>query len=293
MELRPFFDPGTQTLTYLVWDPATRDALVIDPVLDFDPAASRTGTKSVEAIGAAIRDLGLTLRYVLETHLHADHLSGSQWLRRRFGAPIAIGERVREVQATFRDIFGLPADFPVDGRQFDRLLADGEVLHAGTLAVEVIPTPGHTPACVTYRIEDTIFTGDALFVHDYGTGRCDFPNGSAAALYDSIQRLYQLPGTVRVCPAHDYQPGGRPMIWHTTIERSRTENIQLTATTPRDAFIQFRRERDKTLSAPKLLYPSVRVNLEAGRLPAPDASGRRWLTVPLNPDRPTDDDGSD
>ena len=292
MELRPFFDPGTQTLTYLVWDPATRDALVIDPVLDFDPAASRTATKSVEAVGAAIMELGLTLHYVLETHLHADHISGSQWLRRRFGAKIAIGERVREVQATFKGILGLPADFPVDGRQFDRLLKDGEVLEAGSLRVHVIPTPGHTPACVTYRIEDTIFTGDALFVHDYGTGRCDFPNGSAAQLYDSIKRLYELPETVRVCPAHDYQPGGRELVWHTTIGDSRRANVQLDATTRRDDFVKFRTDRDKTLAAPKLLYPSVRVNVDGGRLPAVDDGGKRWLTVPLNPGLATDDDGT-
>jgi glyoxylase-like metal-dependent hydrolase (beta-lactamase superfamily II) len=292
MELRPFFDPATSTLTYLVWDPTTRDAVVIDPVMDFDPAASRTSTGSVEQLAAAVRERGLTVHWVLETHPHADHLSGSQWLRRHLGAKIAIGERIREVQACFKPILGLGPELADDGRQFDRLLADGEVLHAGSIAIEVIATPGHTPACLTYRIEDTIFTGDALFVHDYGTGRCDFPRGSAGDLYDSIQRLYRLPDATRVCPAHDYQPGGRELIWHTTIGRSRAENVQLSGTRERADFIQFRTERDKTLSAPKLLYPSVRVNLDAGRLPAADATGRRYLTVPLNPDRATDDDGT-
>jgi glyoxylase-like metal-dependent hydrolase (beta-lactamase superfamily II) len=292
MELRPFFDPATQTLTYLVWDPATKDAVVIDPVLDFDGAAARTSTGSVEKVAAAVRELGVTLHWVLETHPHADHLSASQWLRRHLGAKLAIGERIREVQACFQPLFGLGPEFRVDGSQFDRLLADGEVLHAGSIAIEVIATPGHTPACVTYKIEDTIFTGDALFIHDYGTGRCDFPCGSAAKLYDSIQRLYALPPETRVCPAHDYQPGGRELIWHTTIGASRAKNIQLQAETTRDAFIEFRTDRDKTLSTPKLYYPSVLVNLDGGRLPRANAAGKRYLTIPLDLGLPVDDDGT-
>lgn len=292
MELRPFFDPATSTLTYLVWDPASRDAVVIDPVLDYDPAASRTSTASVEKLAAAIRELGLTLRWALETHPHADHLSGSQWLRRHLGAKLAIGEGIREVQAVFRPLLGLDDVLATDGSQFDRLLTDGEVLHAGTIDVHVIATPGHTPACVTYRIGDTIFTGDALFVHDYGTGRCDFPRGDAGRLYDSVQKLYQLPDATRVCPAHDYQPGGRELVWQTTIGASRAGNIQLSGATTRDAFVKFRTERDRTLSTPKLLYPSVRVNLDGGRLPAADAGGRRYMTVPLDLDHPVDDDGT-
>jgi len=292
MEVRPFHDPATSTLTYLIWDASTRDAVVIDPVLDFDPAASQTSTEALATLAAVVRELGVTVHWSLETHPHADHISGSQWLRRHLGAKLAIGEGIREVQATFRPILGLGPDFPVDGRQFDRLVADGEVLRAGALSVEVIATPGHTPACVTYKIEDTIFTGDALFVHDYGTGRCDFPRGDAARLYDSIQRLYRLPASTRVCPAHDYQPNGRALIWHTTIGQSRAANIQLDETTERAAFVRFRTERDRTLAAPKLLYPSVRVNLDGGRLPAADAGGRRYLTVPLDPGHPVDDDGT-
>jgi glyoxylase-like metal-dependent hydrolase (beta-lactamase superfamily II) len=293
MEVRHFFDPATSTLTYVAWDPATRDAVVIDPVLDYDPAASRTSTASVEAVLRFVRDEALAVHWILETHPHADHLSGAQWLRRHTGAKVAIGERVREVQATFRPILGLtPDELAADGSQFDRLLADGETVHAGALAVHVIATPGHTPACCTYRIEDTIFTGDALFVHDYGTGRCDFPRGDAGALYDSIQTLYRLPDATRVCPAHDYQPGGRALVWHTTIGRSKAENIQLGATTTRADFVRFRSERDRTLSTPRLLYPSIRVNLDAGRLPAAGPDGRRYLRIPLDLDHPVDDDGS-
>jgi glyoxylase-like metal-dependent hydrolase (beta-lactamase superfamily II) len=292
MELRPFFDPATSTLTYLAWDPATKDAVVIDPVLDFDPAASRTSTASVERVSGAIRELGLALHWVLETHPHADHLSGSQWLRRHHGAKLAIGEGIREVQAVFKPILGLGESLAADGSQFDRLLRDGETLRAGSLAIDVIATPGHTPACMTYKIEDTIFTGDALFIHDYGTGRCDFPRGDAAALYDSIQKLYALPESTRVCPAHDYQPGGRALVWHTTIGQSRAANVQLDGGTERAAFVRFRTERDRTLSTPKLLYPSMRVNLDGGRLPAPAADGKRYLTLPLDLDHPVDDDGT-
>jgi glyoxylase-like metal-dependent hydrolase (beta-lactamase superfamily II) len=291
-EVHHFFDPATCTLSYVVLDPATRDAVVIDPVLDYDPAASRTSTASVEAVLAFVRERGLRVHWVLETHPHADHLSGARWLARNTGARVAIGERVREVQAAFRPILGLGDELATDGSQFDRLLRDGEVVRAGAVTVEVIATPGHTPACSTYKIDDTIFTGDALFIHDYGTGRCDFPNGNAGELYDSIQKLYRLPDATRVCPAHDYQPGGRELIWQTTIGRSKAENIQLAAATTRDEFIRFRTARDQTLSTPKLLYPSVRVNLDGGRLPAPGPDGRRYLRLPLDLDHPVEDDGT-
>lgn len=280
MEIRPFFDPATFTLTYVVFDPASRDAIIIDPVLDYDVLASRTSTTSVEALAAFVRERGLAVHYVLETHAHADHLSGSQWLRRELGAKVAIGERIRDVQVTFKDVFDLP-QLAVDGSQFDRLLADGEVFSAGSLEIEVIPTPGHTPACVTYRIGDALFTGDALFMHDYGTGRCDFPRGSAEALFDSVTRLYGLPDTMRVYPGHDYQPGGRAVAWETTIGQSKRDNPQLNARTSRSEFVAMRTARDRTLAAPRLLYPSVQVNIDAGRLPAPHANGRRYLTIPI------------
>jgi glyoxylase-like metal-dependent hydrolase (beta-lactamase superfamily II) len=281
IQIEPFFDPRTSTLTYVVADPAARDAVIVDPVLDYDPATGTTWTESVDKVTAYVRAHGLRVHYVLETHAHADHLSASQVLRRQLDARVAIGERIREVQATFQPIFDLPG-LVTDGSQFDRLLADGEVVRAGTLAIEVMPTPGHTPACVSYRIADAVLTGDALFVEDYGTGRCDFPRGSADALYDSIQRLYALPDATRVFVGHDYQPGGRPVRWETTIGASKAMNPQLSARTSKAEFVAARTARDATLAAPRLLLPSVQVNVDAGRLPAPHANGRRYLVVPLD-----------
>jgi glyoxylase-like metal-dependent hydrolase (beta-lactamase superfamily II) len=236
---------------------------------------------------------GLRLHYVLETHAHADHLSGSQYLKRRFDAKVGIGARIRDVQKVFADVFDLGASFAVDGSQFDQLFQDGERVRAGTLAIEIIATPGHTPACVTYKIEDAVFTGDALFIEDYGTGRCDFPSGSADALYTSVHdRLYALPDATRVFVGHDYQPGARPLRFETTIGKSKEANIQLRASTPREEFVKMRTERDAKLAAPRLLYPSVQVNVDAGRLPRPRENGRRYLTVPLNLKTKTDDGGT-
>lgn len=287
MEIQAFFDHATYTLTYAVFDRASRDAVVIDPVLDYDPLASRTSTDSLEKVAAFLRAHQLRVHYVLETHAHADHLSGSQWLRERFGAKIAIGERIRDVQKTFRDSLDLP-HVAVDGSQFDRLLADGEVIRAGTLGIETIATPGHTPACVTYRIGDDLFTGDALFMDDYGTGRCDFPGGSAEALYRSIVRLYGLPETLRVHPGHDYQPGGRAAAWETTIGRSKRNNPQLRDSTTMAEFVAMRTDRDRTLAPPRLLYPSVQINIDGARLPPAHANGRRYLTVPITQSPPVE-----
>lgn len=293
MKIETFFDPATFTLTYVVHDPASRDAVVVDPVLDYDPLASQTSTKSLEAVEAFVKAEGLTLHYVLETHAHADHLSGSQYLKRRFDARVGIGARIKEVQSVFKGVFDLPASFATDGSQFDRLFEDGERFRAGTLEIEVIATPGHTPACVTYKIGDAVFTGDALFIEDYGTGRCDFPSGSADALYTSVhERLYALPDSTRVFVGHDYQPGGRPLRYETTIGASKERNVQLRASTTRQEFVQMRTSRDATLAAPRLLYPSVQVNVDAGRLPKPRANGTRYLSIPLNAKRKTDDDGT-
>jgi glyoxylase-like metal-dependent hydrolase (beta-lactamase superfamily II)/rhodanese-related sulfurtransferase len=282
MQIQPFFDPATSTLTYVVFDPASLDAIVIDPVLDYDVLSSSTSTTSLEQVAGFARDRELHVHYVLETHAHADHLSGSQWLRQRFDAKVAIGERIREVQDTFKRVLDL-SHLKTDGSQFDRLLADGEVIEAGTLRIEVIATPGHTPACVTYRIEDALFTGDALFMHDYGTGRCDFPRGSAEAMYESIaNRLYTLPDELRVFPGHDYQPNGREVAWETTIGRSKRDNPQLSARTTKAEFVAMRVARDRTLQAPRLLYPSVQVNVDAGRLPRAHTNGKRYLTIPIS-----------
>lgn len=291
LHIEPFFDSRTYTLTYVVFDKDTRDAVVIDPVLDYDPSNGTTWTESIDRVMRFIETERLEVRFVVETHAHADHLSGSQLLRRKYDAKVAIGERIKEVQATFKPIFDLPANVPIDGSQFDKLLVDGEVLQAGALAITVIATPGHTPACVTLQIEDTIFTGDALFIEDYGTGRCDFPKGSADALYDSVQKLYALPDETRVFVGHDYKPNGRDVRWQTTIGMSKAKNIQLTAKTGRAEFVKMRTARDATLAAPQLLLPSVQVNVDAGRLPAPRENGKRYLVTPLNVLRAADELG--
>jgi glyoxylase-like metal-dependent hydrolase (beta-lactamase superfamily II) len=284
MQVKAFYDSRTFTVTYVVQDPATKDAVIIDPVLDYDPAASKVWAESVERVIEYVRAEKLNVHYILETHAHADHLSGSQLLKRAFPhAKIAVGERITVVQQTFKTIFNLTEDFATDGSQFDRLLKDGEIVDAGSLKLEVIFTPGHTPACATYKIEDAIFTGDAIFMPDGGTGRCDFPAGSAKDLYHSISsKLYALPDSTRVFVGHDYQPGGREVKWETTIGEEKENNIQLKATTSEDEFIQFRAARDKTLAAPKLLFQSVQVNIDAGKMPKPSADKKRYLKIPIN-----------
>jgi glyoxylase-like metal-dependent hydrolase (beta-lactamase superfamily II) len=275
-----FFDPATSTLTYVVYDADTRDAVVIDPVLDYEPASATITTSSVDRVDAFVRREELTLRWILETHAHADHLSGSQILARRFDARIAIGARIVELQELFKGIFDV--DIAVDGSQFDRLLSDGETFSAGSLAISVLATPGHTPACVSYRVGDAVFTGDALFIEDYGTGRTDFPGGSSDVLYTSVHdRLYGLPDGTRVFVGHDYQPGGRALRWETTIALSKEANVQLRASTTREQFVRLRSERDPKLAAPRLLYPSVQVNIDAGRMPPRHPNGRRYLLIPL------------
>jgi len=284
MQVKAFYDSRTFTVTYIVHDPATNDAVIIDPVLDYDPAASKVWAESVEQVIDYVRAEKLNVHYILETHAHADHLSGSQLLKRAFPqAKIAVGERITVVQQTFKTVFNLAEDFATDGSQFDRLLKDGEIVDAGSLKLEVIFTPGHTPACATYKIEDAIFTGDAIFMPDGGTGRCDFPAGSAKDLYQSISsKLYALPDSTRVFVGHDYQPGGREVKWETTIGDEKQNNIQLKATTSEDEFIQFRAARDKTLAAPKLLLQSVQVNIDAGKMPKPSEDKKRYLKIPIN-----------
>jgi glyoxylase-like metal-dependent hydrolase (beta-lactamase superfamily II) len=281
-QVKALFDKRTQTLTYVVFDAATRDAVVIDPVLDYEPVGTFTFTESADAVTAFVRQAELRLHYVLETHAHADHLSGSQLLARRFGARVVIGKRITEVQATFKHIFDLPSTFATDGSQFDLLLDEGAVLQAGSLSIRALATPGHTPACLSYLVGDAVFTGDALFMPDYGTGRCDFPEGSADALFDSVQKLYRLPEATRVFIGHDYQPNGREVRWETTIGDSKRHNVQLSERTTRAEFVRFRQGRDAQLAAPRLLFQSVQVNADAGRLPTPHDNGIRYLRLPLN-----------
>lgn len=280
MNIESFYDPATFTLTFLVWDPETKDAVVIDPVLDFDPLAVKTSTESDDKVSAFIADHDLTLHWVLETHAHADHISGSQLLKERHDAKVGIGAAITMVQELFTGVFNR-GDIATDGSQFDGLFTDGEDVSAGSLTVQVIATPGHTPACVTYKIGDAIFTGDALFMPDFGTGRCDFPKGSAEQLYDSIQKLYALPDDTRVFVGHDYQPGGRELMFETTIGKSKESNKQLTGATSREDFVKFRTARDAVLRPPRLIFQSIQANIDAGRLPEAEDNGIRYLKLPI------------
>ena len=280
MQIEAFFDHRTWTLSYLVYDETSRDAVIIDPVLDYDPLRVKVFTESIERYLSRIHALGLTLRWSLDTHAHADHISAGAELRDRLGARLGIGARITEVQALFGALFGR-TDLPADGSQFDRLVADGDVIDAGGLSIKVIATPGHTPACVTYQIGDALFTGDALFMPDYGTGRCDFPRGCATELYASVKRLYGHPDSTRIFVGHDYQPGGRPVAWMTTVGESKASNIQLRGDTDEQSFVGFRTARDATLSPPNLIFQSIQCNIDAGRLPPPSASGQRYLLMPV------------
>ena len=292
MEIKAFFDEPTFTLTYVVWDEATKDAVVIDSVLNYDPIASQTSTRSLDQVSDYARQNGLRLHWALETHAHADHLSGAQLLSKRFDAKTAIGEHITAVQETFKGVFDLGDDFAEDGSQFDKLLAHGETLRAGSLEVHVIGTPGHTPACLTFHIGDALFTGDALFMHDYGTGRCDFPKGEASDLYCSVQeRLYSLPDETRVFPGHDYMPDGRELQYETTIGKSKAENPHLRPETALEEFVSLRNGRDAELEAPRLLYQSVQFNSDGGPLPPREANGIRYFKLPVTTRKPTDDIG--
>lgn len=288
MEIKTFYDTRTSTFTYVVYDAATRDAVIIDPVLDYEPVGSKLWTESVDKVIDFVKSNNLKLHYILETHAHADHISGAQMIKEQFpDAQVAIGKNITVVQQYFKNMFNLGDDFPTDGRQFDRLLDDKEVLEAGSLKIEVIFTPGHTPACASYRIEDAVFVGDAMFMPDSGTGRCDFPAGSAHDLYNSItQRLYTLPDETRLFMGHDYQPGGREVMNIATVAEEKANNIHLKEGTSEEEFTEFRRNRDSELDAPKLLFQSIQLNIDAGELPDEEDSGKAYLKIPVNIFRP-------
>jgi glyoxylase-like metal-dependent hydrolase (beta-lactamase superfamily II) len=281
--VKAFFDPETSTLTYVVFDPASKDAAILDPVWNYDAASSKLSTKSTDEVVAFVREHALNVHLVMETHAHADHISGSQLLKRELPkSRLAIGKRIRDVQKEFAKIYNLPSSFVPDGHQFDVLVSDGETITAGTLAIKAIFTPGHTPACASYVIGDAVFTGDALFMPDFGTGRCDFPLGSASDLYDSVHgRLYSLPDNLRTFTGHDYQPGGRALKYESTLGEQKLSNIHIKASTPQDEYVAFRTKRDATLSTPRLLLPSVQVNINAGHLPTPESNGVSYLKIPL------------
>jgi len=284
-KVKSFYDEVTATLTHVVYDKETLDSIVIDPVLDYDQASAKIKTDSLDQLENFLKQEKLNLHYCLETHAHADHLSGAQELKKRFPhIKIAIGERITEVQDIFKKIYNLPEAFIPNGSQFDLLLKEGEKLFAGSLTFEVLFTPGHTPACASYLIGDAIFTGDAIFMPDTGTGRCDFPKGSSEALYNSIQeKLYKLPDSTRIFVGHDYKGNGsREARWETTIGEQKKLNIQLKENTSKDEYIQMRDTRDRTLSAPLLLLPSIQVNIDGGRLPSPEDNGTRYIKIPLS-----------
>jgi len=281
--IKAFFDEPTNTISYLVSDPVTRRAAVIDPVLDFDQRDGTVDIRSVDAILAAAQSEGLTIEWVLETHAHADHLSGAPYIKSRTGAAIGIGEHIKDVQRIFRPLFNAD-DLRTDGSDFDRLFADGETFAIGGLTVEVMHTPGHTPADISYRIGDTVFVGDTLFMPDYGTARADFPGGDAAQLYRSIQRLLALPAETRLFMCHDYKaPGREDYAWQTTVREQREGNVHLKGGVTEAEFVAKRRARDATLSAPKLLLPSIQVNIRAGRFPRAQQNGVHYLLLPVRP----------
>ena len=281
-QIQAFFDQATFTVTYLVADPATRTGAVIDPVLDYDPKSGRTSTHSADAVLAAAKQGDIAIGWILETHAHADHLSAGAYLRGKTGAKIVIGENITTVQKTFAPIFN-QNETPADGREFDSLVKDGDKLPLGNLTIDVMFTPGHTPACVSYKIADAVFVGDTLFMPDYGTARADFPGGDARALYRSIRRILALPPATRLFMCHDYKaPGRETYAWQTTVAEQRAKNVHINDGIGEDAFVAMRTARDKTLAMPVLILPSIQVNIRAGDLPPPESNGTRYLKIPLN-----------
>jgi len=282
-DIKTFFDEPTFTATHVVSDPATKKAAIIDSVLDYDAAAARTSTKAADVVIDHVKEQGLDIEWILETHVHADHLSAAPYLKKELGGKTAIGANITTVQNVFGDIFNTGKEFARDGRQFDALFEDGATFKIGLIDARVIHTPGHTPACITYVIGDAAFVGDTLFMPDYGTARCDFPGGDAATLYQSIQRLFELPDETRLFLCHDYKaPGRDTYVWETTIGAEREKNIHVGGGGAEDEFVKMRTTRDATLSMPKLILPSVQVNMRAGDLPPPDENGVRYLKLPLN-----------
>lgn len=279
--IRPFFDEATNTVSYLVFDPAMRQGAVIDPVLDWDHRSGEADTRSADQLIETARQEGITIGLILETHAHADHLTAAPYIKRRCGGKIAIGEYIKDVQRIFRPVFAAD-DVKPEGGDFDLLLRDGERLKLGTLEIEVIHTPGHTPACVCYRIGDDVFVGDTLFMHDYGTARADFPGGDARALFRSIKRLLALPPATRLWMCHDYKaPGRDDYAWQSTVAEQRAHNPHVKDGVTEDEFVAFRQARDAKLAAPTLLLPSIQVNIRAGRFPEAESNGVRYLKIPV------------
>ncbi len=281
-DITDFFHETSHTITYVVAEPHGNHCAIIDSVLDYDAKSGRTGTVAADRVIDFIREHGFAVDWILETHGHADHLTASQYLKEKLGGRIGIGDHITEVQTIFKKIFNLEDSFPVDGSQFDCLLNDGKRFNIGSMEVEAMHTPGHTPACVTYVIGNAAFVGDTLFMPDFGTARTDFPGGDAAVLYRSIQRILSLPPETRLFMCHDYGPGGRDPEWETTVREERSANVHVHDGVSEEEFVKIRNERDETLDVPTLILPSVQVNIRAGRFPQPESNGVSYLKVPLN-----------
>ena len=282
-EVKTFFDEPTNTASHVVSDPATGHCVVIDSVMGFDAPSGRTDSAPADQIIAHIKENGLTLDWVLETHVHADHLSGAPYLKEQLGGRIGIGSHINDVQSVFKTVFNAEPSFSTDGRQFDHLFADEERFQVGEIEAWAMETPGHTPACVTYVIGDAAFIGDTMFMPDFGTARADFPGGDAAALYRSIRRILSLPPETRLFMCHDYKAPGRDQFaWETTVAEQRADNVHIGGEVDEAAFVKMRKERDRCLGMPKLLLPSVQVNMRAGELPPPEEDGVSYLKLPVN-----------
>lgn len=277
-----FFDPATWTVSYVVYEKPGSACAIVDPVLDYDPKSGRTGTASADRLVAFVHEQQLEVAWILETHAHADHLSAAQYLRQELGGKITIGARITDVQAVFQPIFHLEPEFRPDGRQFDHLLQDGETFGIGALSAQAVSVPGHTPACMAYRIGDAVLVGDTLFMPDVGSARCDFPGGDAHALYRSMRKLLELPPETRLFMCHDYPPQGRAAAWETTVARQRADNIHVRDGVSEDEFVRMRQARDATLEKPVLILPSVQVNIRAGAMPPPEDNGVSYLKIPIN-----------
>lgn len=281
--VKAFFDKDTNTVSYVVSDPATKRCAVIDSVLDYDPASGRTSTASADALIAYVQSEGLIVDWMLETHAHADHLSAAPYIQEKLGGTLAIGENIKIVQDVFGKIFNAGTEFQRDGSQFDKLFNEGDTFKIGEIEARVLHTPGHTPACLTYVIGDAAFVGDTLFMPDYGSARCDFPGGDARMLYRSVRKIFALPPETRLFMCHDYLPAGRTdYVWETTVAEQRAKNIHLHDGITEDEFVAMRTSRDAKLGMPRLILPSVQVNMRAGHLPEPEENGTQYLKIPIN-----------
>lgn len=282
-EVSSFFDDATNNVSHVVSDPQTGDCAIVDSLLDFDPASGRTDTRSADKIVAHVHERGLKVAWIIESHIHADHISAAPYLKEKLGGKTAVGEHITEVQSIFGKIFNAGASFRVDGSQFDHLFGDGETYRVGNIEARAIHTPGHTPACMTHLIGDAAFVGDTLFMPDYGTARCDFPGGDASILYRSIQRIFSLPVETRIFLNHDYLPPGREdYCWETSVGDQKRHNIHVHDGASESEFVAMRNERDRSLSMPWLIIPSVQVNMRAGEFPPPEDNGVRYIKVPVD-----------